>query len=88
LSAGWACGPREVEMAACGTFFLREPRGEGDEVLDMLPTFSSPAEASELVRHWLARPDERQALADKARAAVADRTFDHHEAVLLRLLNN
>lgn len=88
LSAGWAMGPREVEMAACGTFFLREPRGEGDEVLDMLPTFSSPAEASELVRYWLNRPEERQRVADKAREAVADRTFTNHAAALLRLLNN
>ena len=29
---GWAMGPREVELAACGTFFLRQPRGEGDEL--------------------------------------------------------
>jgi len=33
LSAGWACGPREIEMAACGLWFAREPRGEGDELL-------------------------------------------------------
>ncbi len=88
LSHGWAMGPREVEMAACGLFFLRESRGEGDEVLDMLPVFTSPAEASELIRYWLDRPDERQALADKARAAIAGRTFDSHAAGLLRLLNN
>ena len=37
---GWAMGPREVEMAACGLFFLREPRGEGDEIFPMLPTFT------------------------------------------------
>ena len=83
---GWSMGPRELEMAACGAFFLREPRGEGDEVLDMLPTFTSPGEASELLRYYLDRPDERQALADKARAAVADRTFDSNVASLLRAL--
>lgn len=86
LSAGWAMGPREVEMAACGLFFLRDPRGEGDEVLDMLPTFSSPEEASQLVRYWLGRPDERAEVAVKARAAVADRTFVNHAVELLRLL--
>ena len=84
---GWSMGPRELEMAACGMFFLRDPRGEGDEVLDMLPTFTSPAEASELLRYWLARPDERRVLADKAREAVADRSFDVHAAALLRLFN-
>jgi len=85
--AGVAMGPREVEMAACGGFFLRDPRPEGDEVLDMLPTFSSPAEASDLLRWYLAHPDERSALSTKAREAVADRTFHNHAAALLRLLD-
>lgn len=84
-TAGWAMGPREVEMAACGLFFLRDPRGEGDEVLDM-PTFTDPAEASALLRWWLANPDAREAAARKAHDAVADRTFDNHARRLLRLL--
>lgn len=87
LVNGSAMGPREVEMAACGLFFLRDHRPEGDEVLDMLPTFTSPGEASELLRYWLARPGERQVLADKARDAVADRTFDAQARQLLRLLD-
>lgn len=86
LSAGWAMGPREVEMAACGLFFLRDPRDEGDGLLDTLPTFASPAEASELLRWWLAHPEEREEAALKARAAVADRTFHNHAVDLLRLL--
>jgi hypothetical protein len=52
----------------------------------MLPTFSSPQEASGLLRYWLDRPDERAALAVKAREAVADRSFGNHAAHLLRLL--
>jgi spore maturation protein CgeB len=88
LSAGWALGPREIEMAACGLFFLRDPRGEGDEVLDMLPTFTSPAEASDLLRYWLARPDERAVLARKAHEAIADRTFDNHAGAIVRLLDS
>jgi spore maturation protein CgeB len=85
LIAGWSMGPREVEMAACGLFFLRDRRPEGDEVLDMLPTFEGPEEASELLRYWLARDDERERLAAKAAEAVADRTFTNHAAALLRL---
>ena len=81
---GWAMGPREVELAACGLFYLRDPRGEGDEVLDMLPTFSSPEEAGDLLRYWLKRPVERAELALKAKAAVADRTFANHAVDLLR----
>jgi spore maturation protein CgeB len=87
LVAGTAMGPRELEMAACGLFFLRDRRPEGDEVLGMLPTFDSPGEASELLRWFLAHPDERQALADKAREAIADRTFDAQAQQLLRLLD-
>lgn len=84
LVSGWAMGPREVEMAACGLFFLRDPRGEGDDVLHMLPTFSSPAEAGELLRWYLAHDDERAKLADQAREAIAERTFIHYAAALLR----
>jgi hypothetical protein len=85
-AAGWAMGPREVEMAACGLFFLRDRRGEGDELLPMLPTFGSPAEAGELARWWLVREDARADAAGKARQAVADRTFVNHAARMLRLL--
>lgn len=86
LVQGWAMGPREVEMAACGLFFMRDPRPESDEVLDMLPTFADPQDAAEQLRWWLERPEERAELALKARAAVAERTFDNHAAQLLRLL--
>jgi len=84
---GWAMGPREVEMAACGLFFLRDPRGEGDEVLPMLPTFTDPGDAGEQMRWWLAHDDERQAVAAKAREAVADRTFEANARALLAELS-
>jgi spore maturation protein CgeB len=84
---GLAMGPREVEMAASGLWFLRDPRPEGDQVLPMLPTFRTPGEAGELLRWHLAHPDVRQRAADNARAAVADRTFAAHAARLLRLFD-
>lgn len=84
--AAWAMGPREVEMAACGLPFLRDPRGEGDEVFPMLPTFTSPGEASEQLRWLLAHDAEREAMAVKAREATADRTFDRNAARLMELL--
>lgn len=87
LTAGWAMGPREVEMAACGLFFLRDPRPESDEVLSMLPTFTDPGDASEKLRYWLSRPEERAELAQRARAAVADRTFTNRAADLLQRLD-
>ncbi len=85
-AAGWSMGPREVELAATGCFFLRDSRPEGNNLLSMLPIFTTPEEASWLVRYWLDRPVERQTLARKAREAVADRTFRNNAAALLRLL--
>lgn len=86
-AAGWSMGPREVEMAACGLFFLRDPRPETDTVLPMLPTFADAAEAGELLRWWLARPERRDRTAAKAFEAIHDRTFDNNVAALLRLLD-
>jgi spore maturation protein CgeB len=87
LAEGWAMGPREVELAATGTFFLREPRGEGDELLPMVPTFEGPSDFEDQLRWYLAHDDERQAVADKARAAIAGNTFAASAAQLLGLLD-
>lgn len=84
---GWAMGPREVELAACGTFFLREPRPEGDELLWMLPTFSEPEEFGDLVRYYLGNFGERMNRAHLAREAVANRTFKNTTAELLRIVD-
>ena len=84
LVQGSALGPREVEMAACGLFFLRDPRPEGDELLSMLPTFTDPGEASELLRWWLAHDSAREQATAAARAAIETRTFRNHAAALLR----
>jgi len=84
---GWAVGPREVEMAAIGCFYLRDPRPEGDQLLPMLPTFHSPEQAADQIRWWLHHPDQRAAAALKARDAVQDRTFDRAAERLLRLLD-
>ncbi len=71
---GWACGPRD-------------PRPESDELFPMLPSFTSPEEAGDLIRWALAHPEEREQAALKARAAIADRTFTEHAKQLLRLLS-
>lgn len=84
---GWAMGPREVEMAACGLWFARDPRPESDELFPMLPSFTTPQEAGELVRWALAHPQERAEAALKARAAIAGRTFEANARSLLRLLD-
>ena len=85
LSDGWAMGPREVELAASGTFFLTEQRGENAAVLPMVPTFDGPGEFSEQLRWWLDRPEARDNVVMKAREAVADRTFTANAGQLLTL---
>jgi spore maturation protein CgeB len=83
VEEGWAMGPREVEMAACGLPFLRDRRGEGDELFPMLPTFDDPDDFGDKLRWWLTHPEARQRAADGARAAVADRTFRRTTAQFL-----
>lgn len=80
---GWALGPREIEMAATRTFFLRQPRPEGEELFPFLPTFTDPDEFGDLVRHWTQHDDARETCAKAAQAAVADRTFDNAAKRLL-----
>ncbi len=86
LAAGWAMGPREVELAACGTFFLTEERGENRAVLPMVPTFDGPDDFAEKLRWYLARPDQRARISSAAREAVANRSFVNNARELLRLL--
>ena len=83
---GVSMGPREVELAACGLFFLRDPRPESDETFPMLPSFDGPGDASEKLRWWLAHEAEREEAAAKARAAVADRTFENNARRFLTLV--
>jgi len=77
LSTGWAMGPREVEMAACGLFFLTEPRGEVSEVFPHLPKIESPGDCVEQLRWWLTHDSERETAALRARDAISEWTFEH-----------
>jgi len=80
---GWACGPREIELAACGAWFMRDSRPESDELFPMLPTFTEPGEIRPLIDWAKAHPIEREEAALKANAAIADRTFAANAAWLL-----
>lgn len=81
---GWSMGPREVELAALGTFFLRQSRPESDGLFPMLPTISGPDDFARKLRWFLAHPDERVERAAAAQAAVQDRSY-HQYAAQLRL---
>lgn len=83
---GWAMGPREVEMAACGVPFVRDPRPESDEVFPFLPRFDGPEEAAEQLKWLLAGEDRRLALALRTREAIKDRTFKNNAIQLMKYL--
>jgi hypothetical protein len=84
---GVACGPREIEMAACGLPFARDARPESDELFPFLPTYDTAAELEDQL-HWLVSdPDRAATLGRRARVAVARRTFAHSAAQLLRIID-
>ena len=85
---GWAMGPREVEMAACGLWFARDARPESDEVFPMLPAYTSPQEAAQLVRWAVTHEREREKAAAAARVAVWERTFSNNARKLLAMLDH
>ena len=87
MEHGYAIGPREVELAACGTFFLREPRREGDGLFPDAPLFTEPGEVGDMVRWWSVNDDLREKTARKNREAIADRTFKNTAARLLGLID-
>lgn len=84
---GWAMGPREIELAACGAFYCTEERPENRAVLPMIPTVSGPAEAAEVVSWAIAHPSSADRIARQARATVADWTFENRARQLLRILD-
>lgn len=84
---GWAMGPREVEMAACGLFFLRDPRPESDEVFGgILPSFDSPEAATHELRWWVKHDEAREERARKAYDRIAARTFTNNARAALALM--
>ncbi|MBP8275214.1 MAG: glycosyltransferase family 1 protein, partial [Acidobacteria bacterium] len=72
--------PRTFELAACEAFQLVDARRPLPALFrdDEMVTFSSTSELRALIAHYLARPDERAAIAKRARArVVAEHSFVH-----------
>lgn len=72
--------PRTFELAACGAFQLVDARRPLPALFadDELAMFDSMTALRERIRYFLERPDERSAMAGRARArALAEHTFEH-----------
>jgi spore maturation protein CgeB len=68
--------PRAYELAACGAFSLSTYRAEIPELFgELVPTFHSPADASALIREWLADPVRRADVAASLPACVAESSW-------------
>ena len=88
LRDGYAVGPREVELAACQTFFLRDDREESNVLFPMLPTFTTADELEEMIRWWAAHDRARNKAAVRARQQIINRTFDQNTRRLLQLVDD
>ena len=94
-SMGWGKGvpqithaeslnPRAYELAQCGAFHLSTARAEVAEVFgDLVPTFSTSAEASALIRTWLADDVGRRRVQAQLPACVAESSWDRRAATVI-----
>jgi spore maturation protein CgeB len=82
--------PRTFEIAAAGGFQLVDLRGLLPPLLRPeveVATFADAAELRDRVRHWLAHPAERTAIAAAGRARVlAEHTYRHRMETLLETI--
>ncbi|MGE4539162.1 MAG: glycosyltransferase [Desulfovibrio sp.] len=78
VTGGDFVNPRTFELAMCGAFQLVDTRALLPELFadDELARFGSLGELKERLNYYLARPEERAALASRARSrALADHTY-------------
>lgn len=76
--------PRAYELAACGSFHLSEHRAEVAEVFgDLVPTFSTPSDAADLIRRWLPDADGRARIAAALPASVAESSWAQRASTVI-----
>jgi spore maturation protein CgeB len=81
-----AINPRVFELAAAGAFQVCDPCLGLDTHFteDELPTYRTLAELREKITHYLAHPEERTAVAERARTrALAEHTYAHRAQAML-----
>lgn len=85
-----AINPRVFEIAACGGFQLCDPCIGLEKLFDFdteLPVYRDLRELRSRIDHFLARPDERKAFAERARARVLrDHTYENRTRQMLDVL--
>lgn len=76
ISHAESLNPRAYELAACGAFHVSTERAEVHDVFNgHVPTFTTPREASTVIRTWLADDVGRQRIARDLPACVAESSW-------------
>jgi spore maturation protein CgeB len=76
--------PRAYEFAACGVFHLSDYRPEVEEVFgDLVPVFTTPDDASFLIRKWLSDDVGRARIAAQLPACVAESSWVQRAACVI-----
>lgn len=86
VSGGDFVNPRTFELASCGAFQLVDKRSLLGELFSPreLAVFEDMPGMLDLIQHYLARPEERRSMAERARARVlAEHSYVHRMRVLL-----
>jgi spore maturation protein CgeB len=82
--------PRTFELAACSAFQLVDERSLLSEAFDIgkeMITFRNAADLKEKIHYYLKHPEERAAIAEKARARVLkDHTYDQRLEQMLSII--
>lgn len=80
---------RTYELAACGCFFISDPRPELFEIFgDLVPTFSNAEELEDLIRRYLGDPAERERIARLLPEAVRGHTWAERASQLMSELES
>lgn len=76
-----AVNQRVFDVPACGAFLLTDYREQVEDLFEPgkeIICYHSPEEAQDLIRFYLARPDERQKITAAARARILqEHSYDH-----------
>jgi hypothetical protein len=84
ISHAESLSPRAYELAACGSFHISDARAEVAEKFGpLVPTFTTPQEAEQLIREWLPKDAERQAVAEQLPACVAADSWVERAATVI-----
>jgi spore maturation protein CgeB len=84
-----AVNQRVFDIPACGGFVLTDRREQLSLAFDPDETacYDDPGEITDLARHYLAHPDERRRIADRARRRIlAEHTYRHRLATLIEAM--